>query len=259
MQQRRATAVMPTFNPKETDKNHVLSSIVIRAKNEARFIGDTLSALAQQEFHGSSEIIVVDSGSTDGTLDIVRDSPVKLIQIPPESFTYGRALNIGIEAAQGEFIVSLSAHTLPIGKLWLQHLIEPFQDSRVCGAYGRQLPRADASLLEVFGMKFTGVMSTHPRVHRKNPMFSNANGAFRRDLWETEHFDEQVAGAEDLAWVRSMLAKGFTVVFEPRACAYHSHGAPLGKHLRQIFRDLPTVARSMLNLDQRHPGQRRPR
>jgi rhamnosyltransferase len=229
-------------------------SIVIRAKNEARFIGATLEAITQQAFNGGAEIIVVDSGSTDGTVEIVKTFPTTLIQIPAASFSYGRSLNIGIEAAQGSHIVIISAHTLPIGRDWLAHLLDPFGDENVCGTYGRQLPRADASPLEIFGMWYTGIMRTTRRVQRSDAMFSNANGAIRRDLWESERFDEDVAGAEDLAWVRVMLRRGYSVVFEPRACAYHSHGVPLGKHVRQILRDLPTVARSMLGV----PAKRRP-
>lgn len=224
------------------------SSIVIRAKNEARFIGETLEAIFGQENCGEYEVILVDSGSTDGTLQIAGEFPVQVIRIPPETFTYGRALNIGIAQARGAFIVSLSAHTLPIGRRWLAALLEPFSDSRVCGSYGRQLPRSDASPLEIVGMRFTGVMSQRRRIHRTNAMFSNANGAIRRSLWKGLPFDEQVAGAEDLAWVREMLRRGHVVAFTPDAAAYHSHGVPLGKHLRQIARDLPTVVRSMLGL-----------
>jgi rhamnosyltransferase len=237
----------------------VRCSIVIRAKNEARFIGETLEAIGQQAISGGMEIVVVDSGSSDGTVEIVKSFPTTLLQIPPGSFTYGRALNIGIDAAQGQYIVSLSAHTLPIGSRWLEHLLEPFGDDSVCASYGRQLPRSDASPLEAFGMWYTGIMGTKRRVQRSNAMFSNANGAIRRDLWESQRFDESVAGAEDLAWVRIMLRRGYSVVFEPRACAYHSHGAPLGKHLRQILRDLPTVTRSMLgiNSSQRPSGDAR--
>lgn len=242
----------------------MLSSIVIRAKNEARFIGETLETLFNQEGCGELEVIVVDSGSTDETVDIVRRFPVNLIEIPAESFTYGRSLNIGIAASRGEITVSVSAHSLPIGSSWLASLLRPFSDPNVCGVYGRQLPRANAGRLEVFGMWFTGVSSDHRRIHRSNPMFSNANGAFRRRLWEAEPFDEQVAGAEDLAWVRIMLRRGYVVVFEPEACAYHSHGVPLGRHLRQIARDFPTVAQSMLGIPgrvaspgvSRHPSSR---
>ncbi|HEX3245246.1 MAG TPA: glycosyltransferase [Chloroflexota bacterium] len=233
-------------------------SIVIRAKNEGRFIGHTLEAIARQEFDGGVEVVVVDSGSTDGTVEIVKSFPTTLLQIPAESFTYGRALNIGIQAARGKYVASLSAHSLPIGATWLSDLLEPFSDHNVCGVYGRQLPRANASHLEVFGMWYTGITSTRRRVQRSNPMFSNANGAIRRDLWESEHFDENVAGAEDLVWVRLMLRRGYSVVFEPSACAFHSHGVPLHRHLRQILRDLPTVASSMLSMSDRRRTSRGP-
>jgi rhamnosyltransferase len=233
----------------------VLSSIVIRAKNEARFIGDTLRAAFSQEDCDDFEVIIVDSGSTDATLEIVRGFPVTLIEIPPETFTYGRALNIGAREAQGSLIVSLSAHSLPIGQHWLRSIVEPFADASVCGVYGRQLPRPDASRLEVFGMHFTGVTSQRRRVHNSNAMFSNANGAIRRSLWEQQPFDELVPGAEDLAWVRDMLKRGYIAIFEPDACAYHSHGVPLIPHLKQIARDLPTVTRSMLGLGSLPTGQ----
>jgi glycosyltransferase involved in cell wall biosynthesis len=234
----------------------VRCSIVIRAKNEARFIGEALEAISHQDFDGGLEVVVVDSGSTDGTIEIVKSFPTTLLQIPAESFTYGRSLNIGIQAARGTHIVSLSAHTLPIGTTWLTDLLEPFADEKVCGVYGRQLPRQNASRLETFGMWYTGITSTRRRVQRSNPMFSNANGAIRRDLWEAEQFDEDVAGAEDLAWVRLMLRRGYHVVFEPSACAYHSHGVPLHKHVRQILRDLPTVAGSMLGIGGRQGTSR---
>jgi rhamnosyltransferase len=234
----------------------LLSSIVIRAKNEALHIGETLESVFSQQSTGPIEVIVVDSGSTDATLDIVQRFPVQLIEIPAESFTYGRSLNIGIAASRGDVIVSLSAHTLPIGSGWLTSLINPLSEPNVCGVYGRQVPRVDAGRLEVFGMWFTGVSSDRRRIHRSNPMFSNANGAFRRRLWEEEPFDEDVAGAEDLAWVRIMLRRGYVVVFEPEACAYHSHGVPLGRHIRQIARDFPTVAQSMLGIGGRGPAPR---
>src|SRR5688572_7185097 len=97
----------------------VTASIVIRAKNEAGAIGETLDSVFGQRGAPGFEVIVVDSGSTDATLDIVRRTDARVIEIPPQSFTYGRALNIGISAARGEFVVALSAHSTPINDRWL--------------------------------------------------------------------------------------------------------------------------------------------
>jgi rhamnosyltransferase len=224
------------------------ASVVIRSKNEARFIGETLGALFIQAEVQNYEVIVVDSGSTDETVRITKQFPARLIEIPAESFTYGRALNIGIGEASGEIIASLSAHSLPAHDRWLASMLEPFRNARVAGVAGRQLPRENATPLELLGMRLSGVMSARPLLRSRNPMFSNANGAFRRTLWQDVPFDEQVAGAEDIAWARSMQALGYLIAYEPRAAVYHSHGEPLLKHLRRTMHDAPTVLGNVLGL-----------
>lgn len=224
------------------------ASVIIRAKNEARFIGETLEAVFTQEGVDGFEVIIVDSGSTDGTLEIVRTFPVRLIQIPPEEFTYGRSLNLGIREACGEFVVSLSAHSLPAHKYWLACLLEPFAEKRVAGVYGRQYPREHATLLELAHMWISGMLDDNPRIQTNNPTFSNANGAFRRALCLRYPFDEMVKGAEDLAWARLVLSQGYVIAYQPTAPVYHSHGEPLPQHLRRAVRDQPTVIRSLLGL-----------
>lgn len=226
----------------------VRASVVIRAKNEARLIGEALEAAVGQRLRGGFEVVLVDSGSTDATLEIARRYPVQVVEIPPETFTYGRSLNIGIRAAHGDVVASLSAHSTPADECWLENLLEPFRDPRVAGVYGRQLPRPHATRMELLGMRLSGVMDERPRRHRRNPMFSNANGAFRRALCLQVPFDEEVRGAEDLAWARVMLRLGYEVAYQPAATVYHSHGEPFFKHLRRTLRDQPTFLRAMLGL-----------
>jgi len=217
------------------------ASIVIRAKNEERDIGETLQAIADQVDAGEFETIVVDSGSTDRTIEIARQFPVHLIQIPPQSFTYGHALNLGIEAARGEFVIALSAHSLPASNHWLASMLEGFRDPYVAAVYGRHLPRANATKLELIGMRLSGVMSEKPRRQERDMMFSNANGAYRRHLALEHPFDESLAGAEDLAWADWAVRQGWAVYYEPRAAVYHSHGEPFGKLLRRMLHDQPTI------------------
>lgn len=221
---------------------------MIRAKNEARFIGETLQAIFDTSALAPGQVVVVDSGSTDGTQTIVESFPSQLIQIQPEEFTYGYALNLGVANVDAEVIATLSAHSLPANTEWLRNLIRPFTRPEVAGVYGRQLPRANATVLELLGMRLTGVLSETPRLLDRRPLFSNANGAFRRALWQEHPFDERVGGAEDIAWVRTMQERGYLIAYEPMAVVYHSHGEPIGRHLRRASRDIPTVVGNFLHL-----------
>ena len=231
------------------------ASVVIRAKNEARFIGETLAAIFDPAAVQPLRVVVVDSGSTDGTQDIVRRTPATLIQIRPEEFTYGFALNLATAEAGGDFVATLSAHSLPADADWLRNVVKPFGNPRVAGVYGRQRPRSNATPLELLGMRLTGLLSDRPKLLDKRPLFSNANGAFRRALWERVPFDEHVGGAEDIAWARTMQQRGYVIAYEPTAVVYHSHGEPLLKHLRRASRDIPTVIGNWLHLG---PGDHRP-
>jgi rhamnosyltransferase len=226
----------------------VNASVVIRAKNEARDIGETLTAIYRQEGVDALEVIVVDSGSTDDTPDIVRRFPARLIEIAPETFTYGRALNLGIAAAQGDVVVSLSAHSLPAHERWLANLVRNFADARVAGVYGRQIPRPNASCFDLFGMALSGVTSTRRRWQETDMMFSNANGAFRHQLCSAIPFDERLLGAEDLAWAHLVQEQGYAIVYEPEAPVYHSHGESLPHLLRRIAKDQPTSLKLKLGL-----------
>ncbi len=221
---------------------------MIRAKNEARFIGETLAAIFNRPTLSPRQVVVVDSGSTDGTQAIVESFPTTLIQIAPEDFTYGYALNLGVANVDAEIVATLSAHSLPVGPEWLRNLVQPFSRARVAGVYGRQLPRPNATLFERMGMRLTVVLSDSPRLLDRRPLFSNANGAFRRSLWLEHPFDERIRGAEDIAWVRTMQEGGYLIAYEPSAVVYHSHGEPLWRHLRRASRDVPTVVGNFLHL-----------
>ncbi len=208
--------------------NLVHVSIVIRTKNEAEFIGQTLKKIEDQEFNGNYEIIIVDSGSTDSTLDIVKKYDVKLLQIPPKEFTYGRSLNIGARSAKGAFIVNLSAHALPVDEKWLTNLIRCFENHNVAGVYGRQISSGHLNPFEAlqneafFGHeKITFNMNNKEMLKRIH--FSNSNSAIRRDVWQRFKFDEQVLYAEDALWQAEVIEAGFSIVYAADAPVHHTH------------------------------------
>ena len=233
------------------------TSVLIRAKNEAKDISQALQLVSEQLL--SCEIIVVDSGSTDGTVEIVKQWPnVKLIQIRPEEFTFGRSLNIGFEAAEGEIVVPLSAHAFPCSQHWLQNLVKHFDDPQVAKVYGRQVPHADA--WPPVQRDFLAFWDDQPRIQtspdsRVEHRFSNSNAAIRRKYWEKRCFDETLSGCEDQEWARAMLRLGLKIVYEPDAGVYHSHNEPLLKVYVRTYRE--TLARQSFYGSNTNIGLRR--
>jgi rhamnosyltransferase len=195
-------------------------AIIIRTKDEERFIGDTLAAVSNQSAT-PDEIIIVDSGSKDRTLHIASQFKTDIIEIDASHFTYGGALNVGFARAESDILVSLSADAKPVDTEWLQRLIAPFKDPRVAGVYGRQIPRPGTVLperrdmLKCYGTK---------RLDKSDDyFFSNVNSAVRREVWEKVRFDETVRCAEDWGWAKRVQELGHIIHYEPDAAVSHSH------------------------------------
>ncbi len=196
------------------------ASVVIRCYNEAEHIGKLFAELKRQTLT-DYEVIVVDSGSTDGTLDIVQQEDVRLEHIRRKDFSFGRSLNIGCRAARGEFLVFISAHCYPENEFWLQNLIDGFADHKVAVVYGKQrgVPESHLSERQIFRRWFP-----EDSVARQDQPFSNnANCAVRRSLWEEYPYDETLTGLEDVAWAQRVMRDGWWVSYRADAGAIHVH------------------------------------
>ncbi|MBI3796941.1 MAG: glycosyltransferase family 2 protein [Deltaproteobacteria bacterium] len=205
------------------------AAIIIRSKNEERFIGSVLQRVLAQEFAEPYEVVVLDSGSQDHTCDIVRRFPVHLETIPPEQFTFGSALNRGARIMRGEYVVFLSAHCLPCDHRWLCELLTPLDlNPLVAATYGRQEPlqgvnRFEAMELErAFALREAKLVRAH---------FSNANSAVRRQILQDYPFDETILGGEDFLWSR-LLPRPYTIQYVHTARVFHSH-PPTFRYWRQ--------------------------
>ncbi|MBM9501934.1 glycosyltransferase family 2 protein [Leptospira sp. 201903071] len=200
-------------------------SIIVRTKNEERWIGHCLRTLYSQDFK-DFEIILVDNDSTDHTVQVAKRFPIsKLVNI--SKFKPGLAINEGIRASAGKYIVCLSAHCIPKNQNWLSTLRKNFDENeKYAAVYGRQLPLSftdpvdKRDLLIVFGQD--------RRVQIKDYFFHNANSMFRRDIWEKYPFDEEVTNIEDRVWGKTLTEAGYQIVYDPEASVYHYHGLHQG-------------------------------
>lgn len=195
-------------------------AIVIRAYNEAAYIGQLLEGIRQQSVQ-NVQTILVDSGSTDGTVTIARQHDVQVVRIAPQEFTFGRSLNLGIQHAQSERVVIASAHVHPVYPDWLEKLLAPFENPLVGLTYGKQrgAPQTSFSEHQVFAHWYPD----EAKSWQEHPFCNNANAAIRRDLWEKRPYDENLSGLEDLDWANWMIAQGYRLVYVPEAEIIHVH------------------------------------
>jgi rhamnosyltransferase len=224
-------------------------SIVIRARDEAAALPGVLAMLARQTV-APAELLLIDSGSTDATIEIARAHGARVLVLAPEQFTYGRALNLGTRAAHGAIVVYLSAHAEPVGPDWLAELIAPLADPSVAGVFGRQLPRPGCHAIEAHELE-RAYPDREQRFRQPAP-FSNANAAVRRALALEQPFDEQVGYAEDRIWAAGIAARGLQIAYAPSAAVLHSHDDGALQVLRRKRRETAEMVRR-LGLD---PGLR---
>ena len=195
-------------------------SVVVRAYNEERHIGRLLEGILRQTVQ-DTEVLLVDSGSTDATLAIASRYPVRIVRIDPGEFTFGKSLNLGCSQATGDLIVIASAHVFPVYPDWLEKLLAPFEDPQVGLTYGRQrgTRRSRYSERQQFAKMFPDVSIAR----QDHPLCNNANAAIRRELWQRRPYDETLSGLEDLEWATWMMQQGYALAYVAEAEVVHVH------------------------------------
>lgn len=197
-------------------------SIVIRTLNEQRYLGELLDSISKQDFPTDQavEVVVVDSGSTDKTIQIAQSYNCQIVHIKKEEFSFGRALNVGCAVARGDCLVFISGHCVPVDTDWLRNLVSPL--NKGCSySYGRQRGRDTTKFSEqqLFDKYFPD-QSAIPQV---GFFVNNANAAIRADVWKRYRFDEEVTGCEDMALGRLLVEQGHCLGYVAEACVFHIH------------------------------------
>lgn len=232
-----------------------VASMVIPTYNGIDFIDRVLSALFTQSVNFPYEVVVIDSGSTDGTLEVLAGYPVKLIQIPKGEFGHGRTRNLGCDVSSGEVIIYLTQDAVPMGLTWLKDIVSYFKlDNGVQCVYARQEPRKNANpfIQKDVTLHFLGLQAENrlPRLDFIEPSLSgwesyyrtegvmgfnsNVCSALRRSFLMRHPFPD-VHYAEDQLMGRLVLRLGGKKIYAPDVVVEHSHDYPLRQYFRRYF------------------------
>lgn len=216
-------------------------SAVIPTLNGAATLPALLDALTRTQARHSLEIIAIDSGSRDGSVDLLRRAGASVLDLGGAPFSHAGARNRAAAHAAGEILLWLTQDVEPAGSEWLEPLVEALAPADVAGAFGRQIPR-DASPEEAFLVATN--YGTEPRTLTRETVarpfgpgatfFSHAFGAVKRAVWRQQPIPDIVM-SEDQAWAREVLRAGMRIVYEPRAAVYHGHRLTFGRAFRRNF------------------------
>lgn len=224
-----------------------LVSIIVRSFNEGWALRDTLSALRAQEYK-YWELIVIDSGSTDGSVDLIRAArPQHFIQIQPHEYNPARVMNRGMELASSGFGIFLNADATPQGTNWLRPLVEALFDPDVAAVYGKQIPRPDCRAVYAHDYeRCFGPGSTEQAEGRESQQwdhfFSMASSGIRKSIWAQRGFDDRMQYSEDDEYTRWCRARGYKVLYVPESVAMHSHNYTPAQAWKRSFGEAKALA-----------------
>ncbi len=195
-------------------------SIIIRTRNEAEYLATVLDKIAGQSGGFAIETILIDSDSTDGTLETAARHRCRVIRLPRSEFTWGKALNIGFEAASNECCILLSGHCPPADGEWLSRLIAPLSDANIAATCGRQAPLHGLDPFEE--PELDRWYPKHPK-STSYRMFTSAASALKKSVWREYRFDETLSSLEDAEVSARLKKSGYEIKYVPEAAVYHSH------------------------------------
>jgi rhamnosyltransferase len=239
-------------------------SVLIPVKNGGSDLIRCLQAIAAQKVDDEVEVVVVDSGSSDGSAERAQELGATVHEIPASEFVHGATRNLAARLSSGDVLVFTTQDAVPATDDWLARLVGALNGDGVVGAYGRQLPHENATPPEQFFLDF--MYGPSPRTQRlggieelsfEQTLFSNVNSAIPRSAWEANPFRDDVTMSEDQEWSRRMLLAGHTIVYEPEAAVRHSHSYTLRGAFRRFYDSGASAGRSYVAGEESRAALRR--
>jgi rhamnosyltransferase len=252
------------------------ASVVVMTLNAGSGFGELLSRLFSQKADFGYEVLVIDSGSTDATVELARRHGASIHRITRDEFDHGATRNLGASLSRGRYVAFAVQDALPVDDGWLAAMVENLdKDGTVAGVYGRQIPRPESSPLtralmddwptsglerrEQFAGDPGSYRALSPVTRRTLATFDNVSSCVRRSVWESFSF-ERTSFGEDVRWGKKVVEAGYKLVYEPRSAVLHSHERGALYDLRRYYADglvvkelfglvpTPNLARLLLNV-----------
>jgi rhamnosyltransferase len=218
-------------------------SVLIPVKDGGEDLRRCLAGIAAQRSEQDVEVVVVDSGSADGSVELARSTGARVCEIPSSEFNHGATRNLAAELARGDVLVFTSQDAFASDEGWLAALTAPLaEDDSLAGAYGRQIAHLEATPPERFFMDFLygerARMQRAAGIHElsmETTLFSNVNSAIRAEVFARFGFVDDIIMSEDQEWSRRVLLAGYALRYVPEAAVHHSHPYTLRQAFRRFF------------------------
>ncbi len=218
-------------------------SVLIPVKDGGEDLRRCLAGIAGQQTEDGVEVVVVDSGSSDGSTEVARAAGARVHEVAPSDFNHGATRNLAAELARGDVLVFTSQDAYAPDEHWLAALTAPLsRDRSLAGTYGRQIAHVEATPPERFFMDF--LYGERARTQRaagvnqlsmETTLFSNVNSAIRADVFARFPFVDDIIMSEDQEWSRRVLLAGYALRYVPEAAVHHSHPYTLRQAFRRFF------------------------
>lgn len=227
------------------------ASVVIPTFNAGAGFEELLERVTAQKAGFDYEVLVIDSGSTDGTAELARRYGASVHRIRKAEFDHGATRNLGVSLSGGEYVAFIVQDAVPFDEWWLAAMIENLErDELVAGVYGRQIPRPESSpLTRALVNSWPTADLKRREQYAENPewygevsptkrwllaSFENVSSCVRRSVWEEIPFERTVF-AEDLRWGKRAIEAGYKLIYEPRSAVFHSHERGVLYDLRRHY------------------------
>jgi rhamnosyltransferase len=218
-------------------------TIIVPTYNASKYLPSLLARIESQTIK-DYELIVIDSSSSDDSVDIAKSHRADVITIPHSEFDHGGTRTLAAMKAKGDILIYLTQDAFPYDEYAVERIVRPLtNDEKIGAAFGKQVPCPDASVfaehLRLFNYPDTSyvrVLDDKKIYGIKTAFLSNSFAAYRKSsLEEVGYFKAGLSFGEDTCAAAQMLIKGYKIAYVAEAMVLHSHNYTIRQDFKRYF------------------------